>query len=838
MTGKIAPFRGMTPEQIHPLEIVSYELSDTFGRYTQERYNPDALASRQGLHIYSKMMIDEQVKAVMNFRLASITARGFEFHYDEESNLSEDERDERIEFFKFNVSNMRGSFQDALNSILKGHVYGFSLNEKVFDEVTFDGRPMLGLAALLYRDPSWFRFYTDKYGTLLKTEQWAGSDRVEVDLNKFIHYVRAPDEDRYYGASDLRAAYRSWYIKDVIIKLYSTYLERFAGGFAWAEMTSDAGISAGNPEYERLQTAMSNIRNLASLTLPPNVKLNVLQPGNTPEYREALTYMDLAIAKSVLVPNLLGLSHTGQTGAYSQSQTQLEAYFMTTAADAARLEDVINEQLFRNLGDLNWGDGDYPCFRFKPASAEHTKWLISTWKDLVGAHAVQTTTEDENHLRELLEMPTRTEEDEDPEAAIKSDPTAAYNGVQVTAMLEVLQAVSRGDVPKESAVQILLQAYPISVEEARALVAPIIEGSTKPEPVTAPNAPTPSTGKPSQQGEPEKSPAPTPDDDDEDERVLNTHHHRPRTVSQIVFTRATARVDFALIERQTNLLSMDATEQLARLAARAVRRLLTDEKLRELLDQDTQDIGELKFDGADIGKIKAGFKDALFRAYAQGQQSAARELGKAKEPVPQTFATLRNKAAEYIEANGFRMASNLSDGMRAIIQQELLRAVKGGELAETVAPRIYDRLIRKGFTTLDAVMREETRVETLEKLEAMLADALGTENVAAYLETLVRTNTFEAVNEARFAMFEDPALEGLIVAYEYSAILDDRTTEICESLDGSVYSNDSDVWNGSPRYVPPNHYNCRSLLIPIFSSDQWDGVESPQPSVEPQEGFK
>jgi SPP1 gp7 family putative phage head morphogenesis protein len=247
----------------------------------------------------------------------------------------------------------------------------------------------------------------------------------------------------------------------------------------------------------------------------------------------------------------------------------------------------------------------------------------------------------------------------------------------------------------------------------------------------------------------------------------------------------------------------------------------------------------LKFDGADVGKIKAGFKDALFRAYEQGQQSATREIGKVQLPAAPVFAfaTLRNKAAEYIEANGFRMASNLTDGMRSIIQQELLRAVKGGELAEEVAPRIYDRLIRKGFTTLDAVQREDTRVDTLEKLEALLADALGTENVAAYLETLVRTNTFEAMNEARFAMFQDPALEGMVVAYEYSAVLDDRTTEICSSLDGSVYSSDSEVWQGSPRYIPPNHYNCRSLLIPIFVSDEWDGVESAPPTVEPQDGF-
>jgi SPP1 gp7 family putative phage head morphogenesis protein len=109
---------------------------------------------------------------------------------------------------------------------------------------------------------------------------------------------------------------------------------------------------------------------------------------------------------------------------------------------------------------------------------------------------------------------------------------------------------------------------------------------------------------------------------------------------------------------------------------------------------------------------------------------------------------------------------------------------------------------------------------------------------AAYLNTLVRTNMFDAFNEGRYAEFTDPALGGFVEALEYSAVLDDRTTEICQALDGSVYNADNPIWD---EYRPPNHYNCRSILVAVTQLDvargEWDGQESEPPRVQPQDGF-
>src|SRR6185295_12763214 len=145
---------------------------------------------------------------------------------------------------------------------------------------------------------------------------------------------------------------------------------------------------------------------------------------------------------------------------------------------------------------------------------------------------------------------------------------------------------------------------------------------------------------------------------------------------------------------------------------------------------------------------------------------------------------------------------------------------------------IWDRLVSRGFTSREAVLETEEDAGVVRALK----DTWGVseKQTAAYLDTLARTNLFEAMNEARYAEFTDPELGDFVVALEYSAILDDRTTDICESLNGSVYSADSDEWNN---IRPPNHFNCRSVLVPITAVDGWDGRESPKPTVQPQKGF-
>lgn len=834
MSGNVTPLPGITPRGAkQDLQVVTYETSDMWagaaGR--MPRYNPDDLIGKRGYAIYARMMVDEQVKAVVQFKRDAVLAPGWVLEFAEQSKLSPEERERRCDVIREVFDRMRGSFHDALCAIASGRVFGFSLTEKVYERVKIGGQNVQGLNCLLPRPVDTFLFYPDEYGTLVKCEQRINGRTIEVDLDKFIHYVHNPQEDRFYGESDLRAAYRAWYSKDASLKLYLNYLERFAGGFASFEQTELSSLQPGTQDYAALQSVLANMRSAMGVILPKGVTLEMSNPASTSEFREAMTTFDLQIAKALLVPNLLGVSHTGQTGAYSQSQTQLDAFFWTLAADSKRLESCINEQLIADVAGRNWADGEFPRFCFKPPSQEAVKWIVDKWTALVTAKAVKASDEDEAHVRDLLEFPPAP----DPEQKPADEPTN-LDGDATKIVTEICGLVSSGTIPADTAKALLAHATELTEEEIAAIVDPI--EVKKPDPIVLPDGRVVDPTNPSPPGA-GAAPQPTADETASQPSPGGVDAEKTKKAA---FSRASARVDFAVISQRANVVSEAAVPQLARLLARAVRRQLSEERLPELLDQDLADIGELKLDGSDVGKIKGAFKEALARAWAIGAEASRRELLKATMAQPVLAAqfkspvtTLRDQSANYFEANGFRMAANLTDGARSIIQQELLQAVKGGVRPEEVTASIYDRLIRKGFTTLDALQLEESREAVLERVEALLADALEVKNVPAYLNTLVRTNTFESLNEARYAEFTDPALDSFVQALEYSAIMDDRTTEICSALDGHVHATDSAVWE---TFRPPNHYNCRSLLIPITQADGWNGEESPEPTVEPQDGFK
>lgn len=851
--------------------IVSLDVGP-MGAYTMgPRYNPDDLIGKKGMAIYHKMRHDEQVKAVCNFKRDAILSRGWMLVYDEESKLSEEERATRVRILTKILERLRGSFSDALNVVSTGREFGFSLTEKVYAPVKIDGQDWSGLQELLGRDPASFEFNTDEYGRLKYCEQLAGGRRIPIDLKKFIYYVHAPEFDAYFGRSDLRAAYRSWYFKDAMIKYWGLYMEKLGGGFLKVQaMPGGQAPAMNSAQYAQLLAVLRDAKASASIVLPDGLEGEVVFPQSTDAFEQVCTWHDLAIARALLVPNLLGVSHTGQTGAYSQSQTQIEAFAWTIKADAERLADTITEDLIADLVARNWDDEEAPRFTFKPLSEERLKWVIETWCALVAAGMALPTEIDEKRLRELLDMPVRDEDTEllvDPnkekarqdelavkkiaaekgvpeekppgggaEAGAKKPPAKfGYNPDQERADdhvdREMDYAVSVGGAKRDkgTALRILKDIANSSDErvkardkrEANRVIRQLESGTYKGDE---------DFSHAKNRGELETRRGAHPVKLPFDKRTR-------KSALQLALFTAAERVDFAVVERRQTTMANALTADVAATVARAVARIMgTDAHLAKLTDEDVSDIAKVGFSGAERGRLKGQFQHALSSAWSMGQQMALNELERIerKKMARVNMTDLRDVASQYFEANGFRMAGSVSDGARAMIQQELQNSVKMGRSPDQTRQVIWARLQARGFSSADAIREVETNAGVLAALNELWVDSEA--EAAAYLNTLARTNLFEAMNEARYAEFTDPELDGFVLAFRYSAVLDERTTEICQALHDRVYKATSEVWD---TYRPPNHFNCRSVLIPITEVDGFDPAdESEEPDVEPQEGFK
>jgi len=90
-----------------------------------------------------------------------------------------------------------------------------------------------------------------------------------------------------------------------------------------------------------------------------------------------------------------------------------------------------------------------------------------------------------------------------------------------------------------------------------------------------------------------------------------------------------------------------------------------------------------------------------------------------------------------------------------------------------------------------------------------------TDRIERYFDTdrvattrFARTVTNDVYNRAHLDRYEE---SGVVDGVEYSAHIDDRTSKICQMLNGTIWGiGDKGI------QVPPMHFSCRSRLIPYF----------------------
>jgi SPP1 gp7 family putative phage head morphogenesis protein len=214
-----------------------------------------------------------------------------------------------------------------------------------------------------------------------------------------------------------------------------------------------------------------------------------------------------------------------------------------------------------------------------------------------------------------------------------------------------------------------------------------------------------------------------------------------------------------------------------------------------------------------VTELRTEIRKALQKTLDLNYELAKKELPDRARKMKEIRPGMDKLQAErFLSSRAMKIAGVIEQDVLDDVQHELENAIK------------YDKSLRDTMAS----------IESNTDLTAVLprVDSGGRAiNVPARIENIVRTNDAEAMNSARMALFGEPEFKDFIQAYEYSAILDDRTTEECAALNGEVRKD----WGS---LTPPNHYQCRSILVPVTEVDDWDGKQSKLPDwVKPQKGF-
>jgi SPP1 gp7 family putative phage head morphogenesis protein len=182
----------------------------------------------------------------------------------------------------------------------------------------------------------------------------------------------------------------------------------------------------------------------------------------------------------------------------------------------------------------------------------------------------------------------------------------------------------------------------------------------------------------------------------------------------------------------------------------------------------------------------------LEKRYRAGQEYAGRrKRGKLAAAPAGTVYVTPTQALDALKQGAYLALQARYDSLAEDLYYSVYRAVRGDVTIREAAAQVQAVLDEEGFTLAQA-------------------------------ETLVRTNMCQAYNEGRLEVWGESetndrhtAEAGMIIGYRWNSVLDAATTPECSQRDGHVFAPDQVD-------IPPLHYNCRSVLEPIYSDDGED----------------
>ena len=688
------------------MEAETYFLSPYWDLSYNFPWNPDPLCSGNNYSTYDEMREDDQVKASLTIKKDLIVNTGWKI-------MADDGNEEAIDFITENLEQLGEfrdsdeSFDEALRNMLTHFDYGFSLTEPVYE--IKEGK--IHLKDINTRAPHSFKFYMSDKGILEKITQMTGYDEKVIEPEKIIHHVYQMDFGNPYGKSDLRSAYNAWKAKKFFNRMFAMYVERFSSPTGVIKYPS----SYNTNDIAELQTLLTSIKNTTNVLMPDDVMIDFLQAKTdaSDAYLKGLDYYNKQIARSILMPDLLGLGGTDtQGGSYALGKEQFKLFLGILKKEREALARKITIRLVRPLALYNFGD--FPIwFEFNPWQFEDIKEYLSLWIQATTGKIYKPSDEEVNYFRSSIGFPEG--EVERPAAPPPSPFGNPFGG--------------NNDKPEEN-----------NNEE--------------------------------QKEEPEEE---SEEEEMEEEKEF-AFNRKPNQYEK--------KVDFALIEK-----TMDKNEE------RITKKLNTSARIMysDLINQVREKGLLTKFNPDKFNKIKPKYlKDMnkLFKNYYNDLFTESYNMAKDEvfpEEKDKKFAIelLPEEFIELIDQEAFDMVGKYAFNTTEKVKQMVRQGIKDGYSQSEIVKLIRDEI------------QNDTEI---------------------WMNTVVRTKSTEIFNEARKKYYEtDEQAKQVVTGYQWSAILDDRTSEICKYLDGKIFP----IGELSDRVKPPAHFNCRSVLVPMTKFEDY-----------------
>lgn len=676
---------------------------------------------------------------------------------------------------------MTTPFRLVLARTLKAVLEGYAVAEKVW---TINEQGKIVYRKIAFRDVTSIDVIKDEKGGFagFKQTYWSESEKkmitAVIPVEKCFLYTYNKDEDEIYGQSAFQAAYYHFDRKRRLYYLYEQSVEKGAMPPKMLEVQEGnedtASVQAGNLK------AMDNFGIDSAVLVPTGYKLSPYEAGKGRiDPMPGIDHHNAEAARSVLAQFIM-LGSSDNTGSFALSKSHADLFMMALRGMMAEVEEHINSYLIPQLIDYNYETQYYPEFRFNDMSDDTSDFIEGIFleivkktdlrPDFVDGLVKQVADRLDIDLTELKADDTNNTGEELPEggaqviADVEEIAKTALNGAQIASLLQIVTQIVTGQLPYDTGRAVIVASFPTLTDEE---IDGILEPAKTFEPVVL-----------SRKKKHEHS-----------RKLGASSRHFDNDSKELAWRR-----DLSPAEANTNLAAIeDKIVSQEKKFDSAMKPVFDEvvaqaaEDLKPILESgDITKLDDFSLTGAD--KYAQTITDQGLETYNAGKKITSDDLDVGIPATPK-------ESKDYFKQNGKSIADKQFSDLTFIIKQKVTSEFHKGQLSRTHT-----------FATPDEII-----------------ELLGEDFDQFYQKTITLTGVIQvaqAINRARDDVFTTVRED--IEVYQYSAILDSVTCELCEAMDGTVV--EYEEYQSSP-YQPPEHGFCRCIWIAI-KKDQTDIPET------------
>ena len=376
------------------------------GLISQEEYNRK-LTGAQGIKVYDEMRrSDATVKA--SLKVCKLPIQSTEWRIDPASDSEEDQK--TAEFIdQILLKGMTQPFDDFLRQALTMYDFGFSVFEIVYNKVTIEGKDYIGVEKLAFRKQSTVYAWETSDHQPGITQLIGDGSTYSIPLERLLIFTNEQEGDNYEGISLLRAAYKHWYMKDVLYKIDALAFER--QGLGVLTFTAPPDASEQDRAKARVYARNQRANEQGYLEAPEGFKFEYLdmKAGATRDPEASISHHDRQILVNVLA-QFLTIGSKSSSGSFSVGEDQRELLMQSLEETAKNIASTLTK-VVKFLVDLNFPGKAYPTVAFESLSSQDLAMMSDAISKLLTAGAITAEPKLEEYLRATMNLPEITAEE-------------------------------------------------------------------------------------------------------------------------------------------------------------------------------------------------------------------------------------------------------------------------------------------------------------------------------------------------------------------------------------------------------------------------------------------